>query len=55
MGLAIGRDEQFHQSRQIGAVAFDLEHRFASVAVKRLEDEARHARRGNGALHRANA
>ena len=37
--LAIGGVEQLHQRRQVGAVAADLEHRLAGIAVERLQDE----------------
>ena len=37
--LAVGRVEQLHQRREVGAVAADLEHRLAGIAVERLEDD----------------
>jgi hypothetical protein len=37
--LAIGGVEQLHQRREVGAVAADLEHRFAGIAVERLDDD----------------
>ena len=39
VGLAIGRVEQLDQRGEVGAVAADLEHRFAGIAVERLEDD----------------
>ena len=45
--LAIGGVEQFHQRREVGAVAADLEHRLAGIAVERLQRRRRHALRRN--------
>ena len=51
--LAIGRVEQLHQRGEVGAVAADLEHRLAGIAVERLDARSRHARRGTCARRRA--